>query len=200
MSKDKNGPKAEKPKHIDVIEVRRTRRFITVKYKQGDDTHTLKTNENPLPEFHQAMDALAPLACKVVEAPEGWNTNLKVTGLKHGTFRDVRSASIMLQRGVVLSGKVLNVSTPPALLSTPATEGVITEPLKPVDAELVANVIEEAKRYVKGERAQGTLDMEEPEATEGDPANEEGNQGQLIPLPPGDKGKPVKGKGKQTSQ
>ncbi len=165
---ERKGPPPEKPKIIDVLEVRRTRRFITIKYKHGDDTHTLKTNEAPLPEFGQALDALADVARTVVEAPEEWTANLSVTGFKHEAFRDVRAASILISKGIAASGKVLKVTTPAALLAQPQTEGAFTPPLKADHVALVEEAIEQAKRYILGERAQGTLPLQKPEESDPD--------------------------------
>lgn len=176
---------SEKPKTIDVLEVRRTRRFITIKYKQGDDTHTLKTNEAPLPEFGQSLDALADVARTVVEAPEEWTANLTVTGFKHETFRDVRAASVLVNKGIAASGKVLKVTTPAALLAQPQTEGAFTPPLKTAHVGLVETAVEEAKRYILGERAQGTLPLQKPDESEpSEPA-----AGEELPFPGGDKPK-----------
>ncbi len=182
-------PRIEKPKAIEIIEVRRTRRFISIRYRQGDEKHKLTTNENPLPSFSKALDALAPLACAIVEAPEGWSLNLKVSGFKLGAMRDVRTASILVQKGLGLSGKVLNVTTPPALLSTPQTEGAITPPLSTVQASLVGEAEEEAKRYVKGDRAQGTLDLED-DAKDGE--KPEADTTAPLPFPSGSAGTPAK--------
>lgn len=205
----RSGPQKEKPKAIDIVEVRRTRRFIRIHYRQGDEDFRLRSNENPLPEFNHALDALAPLACEIVEAPEGWVTNLKVNGLKLGALRDARTASVIVQKGIGLSGKVLNVTTPPALLSTPQTEGAVTQPLSTVQASLVGEAEEQAKRYVKGERAQGTLDIDEDEE-DGDDSesatpepelplaapdmahNRKRTAGEEVPFPGGSSGKPAK--------
>jgi len=182
----KNGPKKEKPKAIDIIEVRRTRRFISIRYAQGDERHHLRTNENPLPSFGKALDALAPLACAIMEAPEGWALNLKVSGFKLGSMRDVRTASVLVQKGLGLSGKVLNVTTPPALLSTPQTEGAVTPPLSTVQASLIGEAEEEAKRYVKGDRAQGTLTLDD------DGTGTQPEAGEELPFPAGSAGTPAK--------
>lgn len=189
----KSGPRAEKPKAIDIIEVRRTRRFIRVHFKKGDEDFRIRSNDNPLPAFSQSLDALVPLVCTICEVAPSWDTNLRIMGLSVGEMRDVKTASISVQKTVTLSGKVLDFATPPALLSAPTTEGAVTTPLTTAQAELVAEVIEQAKRYVKGDRAQGTLDLDgedDDEDDNGSPA--EPAKGEELPFPAGPAGTPAK--------
>jgi hypothetical protein len=188
--------KTEKPKALDIIEVRRTRRYIRIHYKKGDEDFKIRSNENPLPSFSKALDALTPLVCTICEVPSNWDTNLRIMGLSVGDLRDVKTASIHVQKQLTLSGKVLELATPPALMSTPKTEGAVTEPLKTAHAELVAEVIEEAKRYVKGERAHGVMDLGEGE--DDDEEDEDGDTTDTtapLPFPAGSTGKPAKKRG-----
>jgi hypothetical protein len=185
----------EKPKSIDIKEVKRTRRFIRIHYKQGDEDFRIRSNDNPLPAFNLSLDALNPLVCSIVEVAPNWNTNLKVTGISVGEMRDVKTVSVNVQKSLTLSGKVLELSTPAALLSTPKTEGAITEPLTAEQAELVAEVIEQAKRYVKGDRAQGTLDLEGDDDDDDDSTPDATPpKGEELPFPAGSTGKPTKKK------
>lgn len=163
-------PTAEKPKTIAILNVKRTRRFISIHYRKGDEDFRVKSNENPLPSFMAALNALAPIALHVAEIPEAWADNFTVHGITIGELRDVGTVAIHGKKNVAQSAVMLTLATPPALLGTPKTEGVITPPLNAQQIEAVQTMIEEAKRYVKGERAQGTLDLDdgadedEPEA------------------------------------
>lgn len=186
---------SEKPKHIVVESVSRTRRHIVIEYTQGDETLSVKSNENPLPEFNQALDALTPLLCSIIEVPSDYGLNLKVAGVSMGTLRDVRTVRIHAKKNLSHCGKLLPIDTPPVLMSTPTTEGGVTPPLDAAQAELVDAVLEEAKRYIKGERAQGTLEIDEDEDEDDfghDPLAPDNTA--PLPLPEGSTGKPAKKK------
>lgn len=191
-------PKPEKPKAISILEVRRTRRFIRIHYRKGDEDFKIRSNENPLKAFNDALDAMAPLSCKVCEAGPGWLDKVRVMGVSIGDLRDAKTVSVHVQKAVSLSGKVLELTTPPALLSTPQTEGGVTDPLPNEDAELVATVIEEAKRYVKGERAQGVMDLGDDD--EDDDEDAEAAQGELLQMPAGSKGKATRRRVERTTE
>jgi hypothetical protein len=153
----------------------------------------VKSNENPLPEFNAALDALMPLLVRIIEVNDGYYINLKIAGITMGTLRDVRTVRIHAKKSLALCGKMLSLDTPPVLLSTPTTEGGITEPIEASEAELIETALEEAKRYVLGERAQGTLDLDDDEDEEEydhDPLASDNTE----PLPMGDVGKPAKKK------
>lgn len=160
MAKSKTPP-AEKPKSIQILEAKRTRRFIRIHYRKGDEDFKIRSNENPLPEFSQALDALVPIVISVCEVPKSWDTGLRVTGFSVGDLRDAKTVSIQAIKDVSLSGAVLEFTTPAALLSTPTTEGAITTPLAKSLVALVDEAIERAKEYALGQRAQGTLDIDE---------------------------------------
>jgi hypothetical protein len=183
----------DKPKAIVIQTVTRSRRFISIGYTLGDEHHQLDSNENPLPSFTKALDALIPLTCQILEVPENYSTNLTVQGITMGTMRDVATVSIHAKKSLSLAGKMLKLATPPVLMSTPKTEGGITPPLKDEQASLVDEVVEEAKRYVKGERAQGTLSLDDD-----DEGEDEGEQQSAapatapLPFPGGAAGKPAK--------
>lgn len=178
-------PNVEKPKSISIIEVKRTRRFISIHYKKGDEDFKIRSNENPLASFVKSLDALVPIVIAVCEVPANWDTNLRVSGFSVSDMRDAQTVCVRAIKSVTLSGAVLEIDTPAALLGTPKTEGAVTQPLDKAQIGLVEDAIEEAKRYVKGERAQGTLtldadaeDDEEDNGTGTEPA-----QGELIKLP-----------------
>lgn len=160
---------AEKPKLISIIEVKRTRRFIAIHYKKGEEDFKIRSNENPLPAFVKAIDALTPIVLAVGELHETWAHNFRVHGFTIGDMRDVKTVSIRGKKGVELSGEVLDLVTPAALLAVPNTEGATTKPIAPAHVALVETAIEEAKRYVLGERAQGTLELDgEADSDEGE--------------------------------
>jgi hypothetical protein len=179
-------PTTEKPKTLAIIEVRRTRRFIAIHYRKGDEDFKVRSNENPLPAFVQALDALVPIVLAVGELHETWAHNFRIHGFTIGDMRDVKTVSIRGKKGVEMSGEMLDLTTPAALLAVPNTEGATTQPLTAAHVGLVESAIEEAKRYVLGERAQGTLDLDDEAEADAD-GEEAGDR--LIDVPPAPKPK-----------
>ncbi len=165
----------EKPKAITVLSVGRTRRFIDILYMKGDEKFMVQSKDNPLPAFSRALDALAPLVGVICEAPEKWTTNLRVMGITLSMMRDAKTVRVHLQKSLALSLTVLHFQTPPVLLSTPSTEGPVVTPLSPAQADLIHEVVEQAKRYIRNERAQGVMDF-------GDDGDEDMGEDEPLPL------------------
>lgn len=189
----------EVPKNIVIEKVTRSRRFISISYKLGDENHLLESKDNPLPAFGKALDALVPLVCEIIEVPMNWEEGLTVSGLTMGEMRDVATASIHAKRDLHKSAKLFKITTPPALMSTPKTEGGITDPLSASQAGLIDEVIEQAKAYIKGERAQGQLALDDDEDDEGfgEEDSAEATAPLPLPLPTGSAGKPAKKRAKK---
>jgi len=147
------------PSTLVVSKVRRARKYIVMSYRKGDEDHgNVRFPENPLPAFDGALTALGPLVCKLLALPESYTENLKVTGL---TIADAggtnEQVTIVAQKSLPDANGPFNIATPLRLLDTPADEGSYSPPLSEADANLVQEVIEQAKAYVLGERAQGTI-------------------------------------------
>jgi hypothetical protein len=62
-------------------------------------------------------------------------------------------------------------------MDAPTKEGASSIPYSDKQVALLEEVIEEARKYLKGERAQGTLPLETEEQERSEP--EDGNQEQL---------------------
>jgi hypothetical protein len=162
---------SEPPKTLVITRVKRSPSRIVIDYDKGADSHCEKSRDNPLPDFILSLDALIPLVCTICELPENYGANLKVLGVTMGTQGGADTVQIVAQKSLSQAGKLLPIVTPPRLLAHPTQEGSYTEPLTTKDADLVHEVIEQAKAYVKGERAQGQLPLgeeEEEETTEGE--------------------------------
>lgn len=196
---------SDKPKSIQITRLTKTRRFIQISYMHGDEKLTIKSNENPLPEFGQAIDALQPLVCHIMQLEGTYCEGLIIIGASIGSLRDARTISIHAKKSLAQSTKLMKLDTPPVLLEAPKTEGVVTPPLDTMQVMLVDTLVEEAKRYVRGERAQGVLSIGEDE-DEGDDFSDEalGQSSEVVaegteplPFPAGESGKPAKKKRKK---
>ena len=186
MAKQKpsSGPANEKPKAITIERVKRTRRFIFIDYTQGDSGHKLKEVDNPLPSFNQALDALGALVATVCHFPPAYcETDLRVVGATIGERGGVQTVSIIAQKSLSDASKALPITTPPRMLGTPTKEGSYSPPLSAADHELVATLINEAKAYVMGERAQGQLPLDGGDEDDEGDGDTPGADDKVVPLP-----------------
>lgn len=176
----KNGPQVEKPRPIEIVSVKRTRKTIAIKWRQGDATFDLNERDNPLPSFYEALDALPPIVATVCHFPPTYaDEGLRVIGVVIGEKGETPTASFIVRKDIDDAAKEFAFKTPERLLAHPTNPGKYTPPLSNKDADLVYAVVEEAKRYVMGERAQGQIAFEDEGEEQGDgPLNDEGD-----PLP-----------------
>lgn len=142
---------------IVIKKIKRTRRKLLIAWHNGTEDLSVNSTENALPEFHEALDALASLTCEVCAWSPEYSENMRVMGVAMGEQGEAETVSILAQKSLVDAGKALNIATPPRLLSHPTEPGSYTPPLTDKQAELVYALIEAAKDYAKGNRAQGEL-------------------------------------------
>lgn len=192
MSKSKSAPPAEKPKILTIHAVKRTRRFIFIDYAVGDESMTVRSNDNPLPDFTKALDDLALLVGVICHLPEDYcTTGMKIDGIKLIT-QGARVVSVVAQKSVHDASKAFKIVTPGRLLEHPTEEGSYTPPLPDMWIAVVEEIIEQAKQYVLGNRAQGQLPLEGDE-DDGD-ADDDSKGDDLLGIAPdnGSSGKPAK--------
>lgn len=171
----KSGAQKEKPKTITIHKVRRSRRFIFIAYDKGDEVLTLKCPDNPLPGFLTALDELSPLVAQVCHFPSDYcETDLRVMEVQLGSLGGSRTVSILAQKSLDDASKALKITTPPRLLEHPTQEGSYTPPLSHADKGLIEEIIEQAKSYLAGDRAQGQLPLESDDEKDGDDNVEQG--------------------------
>lgn len=145
------------PGSIVIAKVKRTRKRLFVSWNNGSEDRSVNSTENALPDFQTSLDALAPLVCEICAWPAEYAQDLRVMGVVMGEQGEADTVSIIAQKSLVDAGKALNISTPPRLLAHPTEPGSYTPPLMDAQAELVWALIEAAKDYAKGNRAQGEL-------------------------------------------
>lgn len=169
---------------IEIVTIKRTRKRIEIAWHQGDASFGLKERDNPLPSFVAAFDALAPLVATVCHFPPDYAAiNLRVVGLTLGEQGGSQTAALVARKGIDDASQEFVFNTPPRLLADPSEEGSYTPPLDPANAELVATLVEEAKRYIRGERAQGQIEFESGAEQEGDDSEDDGDDHEADELP-----------------
>lgn len=167
MSKTKSETKA--PTSLAILKVRRTRRHVVIHYRNGEEEHQLKSRDNPLPAFDTSIAALAPIVLEVLHLPATYGTeNFKATGLTISDSGGNAQVCLCAQKQLPECNGPLNLATPLRLLDEPIAEGAVGKPLNDVQAEAVQEVIERAKSYIRGDRAQGQIPLEDGDDEDAD--------------------------------
>ncbi len=162
----------EKPKTIQIVSVKLTRRYVKIAYKQGEDEFNNKWRDIPLPSFYEAMEALCPLVSLICHFPKDYHeTGLRVSEFHIGSKGGAQTIVIHAAKDLDDSSKQFEIKTPERLLEKPTEEGSYSEPLTEAKRAFVWEAIEEARKYIIGERAQGQLTLEDDPAGEPDPAD-----------------------------
>lgn len=164
---------------IQIGKVKRTRKRIEIDWGQGDAAFVLRERDNPLPSFNVSFDALSPVVAAICHFPEDYClTNLRIVGIVMGEMSGTKTVSIIARKTLDDAAKEFAFTTPARLLANPTEPGTYTPPLSPEHAELVAEAEEQAKLYIRGERAQGQMSLEDEDDPDG-----EGDETATDPLP-----------------
>jgi hypothetical protein len=160
---------AKKTTSLVINKVRLTRRNVIIEYHNGSESLSITSPENPLPEFKTAIAALVPLILGICHLPLEYAANLVASGL---TLTEKGLVTIQGKKSFDDASGPLNIATPLRFLDTPEEEGTYSPALSDEQVEIINEVIEQAKRYILGERAQGVLFTDEDEG-EDDPTGGE---------------------------
>ena len=173
---------------MDITNIKLTRANVHIEYTNEDDTYKYDSADKPLPSFYKAMEALVPVVLDTLMLPKAYAGKkpkaddkepgypLTVSGFTIHTKGESRLVTIMAMK-VVDTPSPFNISVPNRYMDPPTKEGSSSIPYSDKHVALIEEVIEEAKKYLKGERAQGTLPLETEEQERSEP--EDGNQEQL---------------------
>lgn len=160
---------AKSPTSLRIIKVRRTRKSITIHYRNGDEDHEITSRDMPLPSFMKSLDALKPVVLSICGLPDEYAEDMTVSGF---TLTDKGMVTLQAKKSLPDASAPFNIATPLRFLDNPAEEGTYTPALELSAVSLISDAEEEAKSYVKGDRARGQLPLPEDEteddAEEGD--------------------------------
>jgi hypothetical protein len=155
------------PATLQIVEIKRTRKRIEIAWTQGKSRFDLAETDNPLPSFMASLDALAPLVATICHLPPEYAAEgLRVTGVAIGEHSGAPTVSLTARKDLDDASKEFTFRTPARMLAIPAAEGSYTPPLCNADVALVEEAVEQAKCYVRGERAQGEIVFEVDEDDE----------------------------------
>jgi hypothetical protein len=174
---------------MEIKKVQITRTAVHLEYENEGDTYKYESSDKPLPSFYNAVKALAPLVIETLDLPKSYvgrepqegdktpGLPLRVVGVTFVTKGESRQVLITATKVLALTPSPFNITVPLRYMDQPTKEGATSEPYGKKHVNLLEDVIEQAKAYLRGERAQGTLPLETEEQARAEP--EDGNQEQL---------------------
>jgi hypothetical protein len=176
---------------MDITSVRIKRRAVVIDYENEGETHSVTSRDNPLPSFVKAVDGLGSLVLDILHLPTEYQHGMKPTGLTVVGKQGTQLVSIVAQKELTDCNSPFNISTPLRFLSVPEEEGSYSPPLSDKQVALVESVIKEAKKYVKGDRAQGQLPLDDMKNGDEDDAPAEPSEGDEMDFDPKKGGAPA---------
>ena len=158
---------------LNIRKIRRSSKKLSFTYLNGEEEHSASYKDNPLPSFGPSLDALAPLVCELCELPRDYIAGLTVSGLTLCESGKVECVTIVAKKEIAGNSRPFNIATPLIPIDQPE-EGEGSH-LTIAQAILVETAVEEARKYIRGERSQGQMrltpeadtevvDEDEPEA------------------------------------
>lgn len=174
---------------MDITKIKLTRTNVHIEYTNEGDTYKYDSKDKPLPSFYHAMEALVPLVITTLGLPKTYagkkpkegdkepGLPLSPTGISIVTKGESRQVCITATKVISLCPSPFNITVPLRYMDAPTEEGSCSEPYNAKEAELLEDVIGEAKKYLKGERAQGQLPLETEAQEKSEP--DDGSQEEL---------------------
>lgn len=145
---------------MEIKRVRIKRRAVVIDYENEGEDHSVTSRDNPLPSFVKAVEALAPLVLDVLHLPSEYQHGLKPTGITIVEKQETELVVVTAQKELTDCNSPFNIATPLRFMAHPKEEGSYSPPLSERQVALVDAVVKEAKKYVKGDRAQGQLPLD----------------------------------------
>ncbi len=173
-------PPTVKATPLTILKVRRTRKHVAISYRNGEETHDIKSRDNPLPALDHAIGALAPLVCTLIHVPQTYVENLRPIGITITDSSGNEQVTVIAQKSLDDANAPFNIATPLRLMDLPEAEGSYSPPLGADQVGLIDEVVEQAKEYIRGNRAQGQIEFKEDDADEDDDSDP--NQGELVEM------------------
>lgn len=161
---------------LTILKVRRTRKHVQISYRNGDEQHELKSRDNPLPAFDSAINALSPLVCELVHLPAEYVTNMRAIGITISDGSGNEMVTVIAAKSLDDANGPFNIATPLRLMDQPTEEGSYSPPLSSEQVALIDEVVEQAKAYIRGERAQGQIQLESDADADSDDDGDEEEQ------------------------
>ena len=125
---------------------------------KGAGEYAMTHAEKPRPEFLKSLAALAMDVIEICECDGHWNeSDLEVRGASFSWTEGVMGATITALRKLRQSNAPLVVNTPHKPAQPYAAGGDDSNCLSEECVERLTTLMDEARKYINGERAQGEL-------------------------------------------
>lgn len=164
---------------LNIRKIRRSAKKLSFVFLNGEEEHSASYKDNPLPTFGSALDALSPLVCELCELPKDYAVGLTVSGLTLAESGKVECVTIVAKKEIKGNSRPFNIATPLIPIDQPE-EGDGAH-LTIAQAILVETAVEEARKYIRGERAQGQMKLA-AENEEEEAGGESEDDGKLVKL------------------
>lgn len=132
------------------------------------DVMSLKTKDIPRPEFKTALDNLQPHLLTILELPTGYGKNMRISGISLSVKGDVTSANIKAVKTLQNSNSAFNIVTPKKPMSC-GEEASGADLLTDECISAIEELVSEAKLFIKGERLQSELRLEDTDDEDEEP-------------------------------
>jgi len=153
----------------------------STKDHQTMENRKVTAHEIPLKSFDKALQALADVACNILEVGAGYAKGITVLSLGISyTKSGVRSAIIVFNKTIDATGTAHRMQTPMFQIDDGATPDEGRKQCTKQHAAAVDKMIDEAVKYAAGERQQGTLKFE---GSAGDDGSAEDDDNPPLPFP-----------------
>ena len=152
--------KNENQESINILQVRNHGSSIYIHWTQGKDDYPVTFHDVPLPGFYSAIEALNRHVITLSEFPEADLSKIEATGITVSQKGENAMACIIAKKKLQRNKRVLNITTPilPMYASTDKTANG-GDHMSEEEAAAIELVVHEAKLYLRGERAQGKLEL-----------------------------------------
>jgi hypothetical protein len=135
------------------------------------EEHDIKAHEAPLVSFDTHLQALAPVACKVLEFPPSYaeGATVKSVTVSH-TKRGTRSVAIKIVKTLDATGNAHAITTPLFQIDDAAEGEEGRKQVSQAHADACGVFLLEVEKYASGERQQRLLPLDDTAAPV-EPAN-----------------------------
>jgi len=146
-----------------IVSVKQTNDGITIVYQQhvgtnGSRTITLSSEDEPRPEFSEAVQALRPFLRSICEFSTEYASEIIIVGVAFKTNSAGNKSAIIKAMRPMAVGTPLNISTPSRMMDTEEDDAPT---MLSADAVIALEALEdEAVKYIKGDRMQQQLPLE----------------------------------------
>lgn len=165
-----------------ILKIVRTEEFVQIKHQVGGKLATedrdITFHECPLKSFDDALQALASICGNWLGAGTGYGDDVTVRSVSFSfTKAGTRSATIGFRKPLSITDAPLLMSTPCVQIDEPSGNEDSPREAAKKQAEAIYKLVEEAERYIAGDRQQLIL----PLATTAEDELEDGDALQFTP-------------------